>query len=322
MRRASQAINDNDLRDTTAEWMIRASRLVELGIPESTVYSRCRQGGPWQRVLPGIIFLSNGQPTMRQLLSAALIYGGEGAMVTGLHACRQHGLRRGPSPSPDAVHVLVPSNRQPQTNQFVVIERTWRLPAPRFVGGLPCAPVPRACLDAARRIRDSRAVIELLADAVQRGFCTVGDLESELRQSARRGSAVPRAVLKDVASGVRSAAERDAKRLWERTGLPEPWWNARVFDSRGRLLGVVDAWWDEPALAWEIDSVEFHLSPADYARTTARAARFVAAGVVLVPTLPSRLRRDPAGVIGELQAAYRNAARRSRPRLRAVPAPR
>jgi hypothetical protein len=125
-------------------------------------------------------------------------------------------------------------------------------------------------------------------------------------------------VIKEMSSGIRSAAERDAKLLWKRTRLPEPWWNARVCDQRGRLLGVVDAWCDDVALGWEINSVEYHLSPADFARTTERAARLTAAGVVVVPTLPSRLRRDPAGVVRELREAYEVATRRPRPLLKAV----
>ncbi|MDT7579962.1 MAG: hypothetical protein QOK35_1226, partial [Pseudonocardiales bacterium] len=169
----------------------------------------------------------------------------------------------------------------------------------------------------ARRISEPGAVTELLSDAVQRGLCSVSALAREVDSTQRRGTAVPRRILHDVKDGVRSAAERDAKRLWARSGLPEPWWNAPVHDSRGRLLGVADAWFDGVALAWEINSVEWHLSAEDYAREQERTARFVAAGALVLPTQPRRQRREPRAVVGELCAAHAQAALRPRPPLHA-----
>lgn len=318
MRRGGWAVDPAALRTASWNGVIRASRLVRLGVPESTVYHRCRPGGPWQRLLPGIIMLGNGCPSERDRMVAALLYGGGSAVLTGLLAARRHGVRRGVGPGDDAVHVLVPHDRQLRTSGFVVVERTWRLPDPVIVGGLPLAPVVRACLDGARRQLAPGQVTELLADAVQRGLCNVPELVDELNAGSRRGSKIPREVLTGVGNGVRSAAERDAHRLWPQTGLPEPWWNARVYDERGGLLGIADGWCDEVALAWEIDSYAFHLSPVDYRRTVERAARLAASGVIVVPSLPTRLRQDPTGVVTELRSAYRAAAARPRPPVRAV----
>src|SRR4029079_11075840 len=108
------------------------------------------------------------------------------------------------------------------------------------------------------------------------------------------GTAVPRSVLREVSAGVRSAAERTAKAVWRRSGLPEPWWHAAVYDAGGRLLGIADAWWDDVALAWEINSVAWHLAPGDYAREQARTARCTAAGIPVRPTLPKRRVRGSA----------------------------
>ena len=132
---------------------------------------------------------------------------------------------------------------------------------------------------------------------------------------ARRSA---RAVLRDVGAGVRSAAERDAKTVWRRSGLPEPFWNAPVYAQNGSFLGIADAWWDDVALAWEINSIAWHLQPQDYAREQSRTARFTAAGVPVLPTLPKRLTHDAAAVIRELQDAYRHASSRPRPSVRAV----
>ena len=238
-------------------------------------------------------------------------------MLTGLEACRRHGVRRGPDPA-GQVHLLVPDERQLRSNRFVVVERTTRMPAPHVRDGVPLASACRACLDAARRLHSSAEITELIADAVQRGLCTPAQLAAELREGSQRGSAMPRRVLADISAGVRSTAERDAKRLLARSGLPEPWWNAEVRDAGGRLLGIADAWFDEVALTWEINSYEWHLNPAAYAREVSRTAEMAAAGVTVVPVLPTALRKDPDRSLGNLVAAYGVAAVRPRPPVYAI----
>jgi len=295
--------------------------LVAHGVPERTAYERCLEGGPWQRVLPGIVLLFTGHPSIDQLAFAALLLGGPDAIITGIEACRRHGLRRGPirrndGPQPE-IHILVPAKRQVRSVEFVHVERTHRLPTPIMRSGVPLAPLVRACTDTARRIRSTAEVTELFADPVQRGMCTVAALWSELASGTRRGTAVPRAVLADLAAGVRSAAERSAKQLWPSTGLPEPWWNAEVFDARGRSLGIADCWLDDVAMVWEIESSEWHLSPAAHEYTVRRAARFTAAGAVYVASKPKMVLNDQSDVRATLRAVYEQAAARPRPPLTA-----
>jgi hypothetical protein len=302
-----------------------ARQLVAVGFSERTVYKRCQPGGPWRRLLPGVIGLFSGTPTRDQYVLAALLLCGPGAIVTGLEACRRHGLRRGPLPSaehrenPAEVHLLVPMARQVRSVGFVHVERTNRLPPGIIRGGIPLAPVPRACIDASRRLSRPGEVTELLADAVQRGLCTVAALVEELGDTTRRGTAIPRSVLGDVAEGIRSAAERQAKAVWKRTGLPEAWWNVAVHDEEGRFLGIADCWVDEVAMVWETESTEWHLSPADHDATVERAAAFTAAGAIYTATKPRKLRTDPDAVAAILRATYERARARPRPGLKAVP---
>ncbi|MBB4904953.1 hypothetical protein [Actinophytocola algeriensis] len=82
----------------------------------------------------------------------------------------------------------------------------------------------------------------------------------------------------------------------------------------GTYIGVPDAWFAEVGLAWEIDSYEFHFQRDDYADTISRNARYAAAGIVVLQTLPSRLRTEPANVARELTAAYEAAKSRAVPR--------
>lgn len=317
MARGFSVVRRHELYDASSRGVIAARALVDLGVPETTVYDRCRDGGPWQRLAPGIVLLSTGPPSVDQRTTAALLHAGSGSILTGLHAARRHGVRRGPQPG-QSIHVLVPHTRQVRCTAWIEVERSERMPPVVLREGLPIAPVPRAVVDAARRLRDARDITELLADPVQRGLCTVVQLSDELAECGRRGSATPRRVLAAVSDGVRSAAERDAQRLWRRSGLPEPWWNAPVLDSRDELLGVADAWFDEIAFAWEINSYTWHLNPEAYAREQEKASRFTAAGIPVLPTQPARLRAVPEEVLRELCGSYAHAASRSRPAVRAI----
>ena len=155
MRRGKWADDPEALRRTARDGVIRTAALRGLGVPGATITNRCADGGRWTRLLPGVIMLTGGTATPRQRVSAALLYGGPDAVVTGLEACRRHGVRRGPDPR-GAVHLLVPDDRQLRSCEFVTVERTIRLPAPLLRDGVPLAPVPRACLDAARRLQFGR----------------------------------------------------------------------------------------------------------------------------------------------------------------------
>jgi hypothetical protein len=291
--------------------VVRTTELEEIGMQRSSIYRRCLPGGPWRRLLPGIILLHPAEPTDEQCLRAALIRGGASSVLTGLWALRRHGLRE--FPEPDHVHILVPDEREITSGGFVVVERTTRLPDPVMRGGLPVAPAYRAALDAARRIRDFDTVQALLAEAVQRRRCTPGQLDKELRLGSQRGSALARRALQAILGGAESVAEADAWEIWKLAGLPPAEWNVRVFDERGTFIAKPDAWCDDIAFAWEIDSRKWHGEGNGYSDTLARNARYSAAGIAFLQTLPIHLRTQPAQVIADLRSAYAAAHRRPRP---------
>lgn len=134
--------------------IVHISRLEALGLARSTVAQRCRAGGPWQRLLPGIVMLSNGPPTRADRRRAALLYAGAGSVLTGADALELHGMERMPRPS-GPVHVLIPADRRRAGSGRVLAERTGRLPVPA-PGRWPLAPVVRATLDFTRRCTDRK----------------------------------------------------------------------------------------------------------------------------------------------------------------------
>jgi hypothetical protein len=300
------------------EGVARSTELRVAGVSSSTIEARCRPGGPWQRLLPGVLLLSNGVPTRKQLLLAALVYAGPGAVITGVDALRAAGLRQ--FAPPEHVHLLLPAERRVTTHGFVQVERTTRVPEPTSGGlRLPFAPIRRAVLDLARRERDAAKLRQLLIEPVRRGLCTVSELRAELDAGSQRGSAAPRAVLRAIPGGVRSLAEGWARRVVRRCPIPEPKWNMPVRGVTGVLLGVVDAWWEEVALAWEVGARSFSVAADGLTAQPARHTALAAKGVVVVRTPPQRLHDDPEGVCRELVYAYRRAARRTRPPVHGLP---
>lgn len=311
MIRGDWATRTDHLLRASRDHVIKVTDLIRLGVPEGTSYRRCQPGGPWRWLLPGIVMLSNGQPTTYQRVVAALLHGGPSAVVTGTEAARRHGLRH--VPDDEAVHLLLPHKSRVRSSGFALVERTIHMPHRVMRDDIPLAPVDRAVLDAVRRWRATDPVRALLTEAVQRGKCRPPDLVAELDSGSRRGTALPRRVLEEVCAGARSVAEAHAMPVWHRADLPKATWNQPVHGADGQFIAVPDAWCDEVALAWEIDSFEWHSDAKGYARTVARNTRYTAAGIVVVQTLPSRLRDDPAGVISDLRAAYTTAAARPRP---------
>src|SRR5690242_5481600 len=98
MQRGRWAADPEALRRSASHGVIRTAALRGLGVPGATITNRCCDGGRWRRLLPGVVLLTNGPPSRRQEVAAGLLYGGPDAVLTGLEACRRHGVRRGPDP--------------------------------------------------------------------------------------------------------------------------------------------------------------------------------------------------------------------------------
>ncbi|ANZ42844.1 hypothetical protein BBK82_18480 [Lentzea guizhouensis] len=296
------------MRERSDLGVISATTLKSLGI--ANPWRKCTAGGPWQRMYPGVVLLHNGPPTPDQHLTAALLRAGPSSAVTGAEACRRHGL---PAHGRE-LHLLSPASVR--GTGPLIIERCRPMPPVHTIDGFPVVPAARAVVDACRQMRSPDEATALIAASIQRGLCTPTSLREEARTN-RFGTKLARTVLKDLGRA-ESVAERDARRLSHRIRLTTPHWNVTIADSTGLVIGRPDAWFDDVALAWEIDSRAFHYGPRDYERTLARNSRYAAAGILVVQTLPTRLRDQPEQVARELKQAHRAAAARPRPPIRMV----
>jgi hypothetical protein len=320
MPRRTNPLDPDQIAALCGAIVVHVRMLDALGVPRRTVYDRCRPGGPWRALLPGIVAVKNGPPTRDDHRRAAVLYAGDGAVITGLDALEIAGMNRVPTPS-GPVHVLIPADRRRLGAGRVLAERTDRLPEPG-PGRFPVAPLARAVLDFCRRSGDRDQIRSALAEAVQRGRCTPGQLAEELEAGSSRGSAVPRSVLREITDGVRSVAEAKAREVVAASGLPEPLWNSRLLAADGRVVATPDAWFDDVGLAWEIDSREFHFDAADYERTVERHSRMTSHGIVVVHTLPQTLRKRGPEIVEELRRSHAQAKLRPRPPIRALRAAR
>ena len=292
-------------------------QLVELGMSERTVRNRAVRGGPWQRILPGTYLTQTGPPSQRQLSRAALLYATQGtgrdAVLTGGAALELFGLRR--LPPRDRVHVLVAVDNKYATTGHVMLERTARMPARIVRDGLDCAPFVRALVDSARRATDIDEARAVMAEAVQRRFCTPRQILDEIRDGPTRRAKLARQVGLEMADGVRSPAEGWFREALARFGVPSPRWNAVLRDVvTGAVVAVPDALWPGCCVIVEVDSREYHLSPEEWRRTQERHAMLTALGFVVLHVAPARIKQDPEMVCAEVMAALTSNMGRPWPR--------
>jgi hypothetical protein len=291
--------------------VISRRQALRCGLTRDAVAYRIRPGGPWRRLLDGIYLAQTGDPTVPQKEMAALLHAGPGGVLTGRAALYGLGLV---TAEPRRFDVLVPAARRPGSAAFVAVHRTARLPQ-RVIreGRRSYALPPRALADAARFMTDLSEVRALIAAAVQRGDCPLHALVRELAESPRQGSARLRQVVAEVADGVRSVTKAEFRHLIKRARLPMPMFNARLFRADGAFIAAPDAWWPEAGVAAEVDSKQWHLSPADWARTLRRHAEMSSHGILVLHFTPGQIRSDPAAVAAAIADTLR--AGRARPAL-------
>ncbi|EFL26109.1 conserved hypothetical protein [Streptomyces himastatinicus ATCC 53653] len=289
--------------------VLTTHQLRDHGVTAAQTAERCRAGGPWQRILPGVHLLHPGPPTGEERLYAALLYtasrgqagGGDGsagdapygeAMITGLAALALHHFSSAPPlASLDLSYVLVPRARRLRSTGFVRFVRAHPLPSPQERAGMPIAPVGRALADAVARLSDAETVRALLTESVRQGHCDAAAVVTEL-SGARLLSRphVVDAVDALLAEG-RAIAEGRLYDMVRGYDLPEPLWNVELRLPGGPALGGVDAYWRDQGVALEIDArAPRHGGPVPGTAQARRREHLEDMGITVVRVTPKRLR--------------------------------
>ncbi|GAA2470281.1 hypothetical protein GCM10010406_02260 [Streptomyces thermolineatus] len=301
--------------------VVTARLLVEHGLPADVVADRCRPGGPWQELLPGVLLLHDLPPTPEDRLHAALLYaapaeeepgeatdGTEGSgpygggscapMVTGMAALALHGLdaarqrQTRSRPAAPRVDVLVAGPHRPADAGFVRVTGAVRgsLPHPVVVDGVPCAPVPRALADAVARLHDPHSVRTLLVEAVRGGRC---DAASAVRELAAAGQ-LSRPHVVDAADALlaqdRTASEGLLYEMVRGAGVPDPLWNVDLKVPGGPWLGGVDAYWPDHGVVLELDTRSVDDGEALWSAGVERREHLELLGLQVLRVTPDQLR--------------------------------
>ncbi|WP_310727599.1 hypothetical protein [Streptomyces sp. N2A] len=291
--------------------VLTTRQLRQHGVTAAETTERCRPGGCWQQVLPGIYLLHPGPPTSEERLHAVLLYASHRgptvprqgsadapaeAMITGLAALALHGFAETPPLlSLDRIEVLVARTRRLRSTGFAQIVRSAELPVPQQVTGVPTAPVARALADAVAGLTDASAVRRLLTEAVRGGHCEAPVVVRELsRARLLTRPHVVDAVDTLLAEG-RAQAEEWLYAMVRDHDLPDPLWNVDLRLPGGPLLGGVDAFWPEHGVALEIDTrVPRPEEDPLHSAFDHKREHLERLGITVVRCLPGTLREAPA----------------------------
>lgn len=304
------------------------------GITPAQARERCRPGGPWQMLLPGVYLLHPEPPTVAERLGAALRFAagpdGDGpdgpgpdgpgpdsgpdgaapAVLTGPAALALHGFAAADAAA-QRVDVLVPRTRRLRSAGWVSVVRCHALPRPVERRGFPVAPVPRALADAVGRATDAGRVRALLTEAVRGGHCDAEAVVRELSRARLLGRPHVADAVEILLAEGRAVAEGRLLALVREAALPDPCWNVDLRLPGGPVLGRMDAYWPDHGVAVEIDARASRRDRGAHGAARARRRETLERlGLTVIRLTPRRLRTCPelqATVIRTalLAAAYR-----------------
>jgi len=197
--------------------VISRRQALATGLTKHALEHRLRPGGPWRALLPGVYVAATGAPTTLQQEMAALLYAGDGSMITGPAALRSHHIR---TELTDAVDVLVPATRQRRDTTFVRLHRTTRMPVRIWEAGPVRYVMPaRAVADTVRALTSLRDVREWHmspedhARTLARGRRMARYQIVVLRFTPRQIRSQPAEVIKDIKAALEGARGRPLLKL-------------------------------------------------------------------------------------------------------------
>jgi hypothetical protein len=176
--------------------------------------------GRWQNPHPGVLVKHSGSLTRRQVLEAALSYGGPDAALSHESAAECHRLRTARKTS---VAITVPHGQRLTSRPGLVVHRTrqWTSAEVTVVGGLRCTTAERTTLDLAELAPKASRAIAIIADAVgSRRTTSRRLLDQAKRHNRLRWREAIMDALAETAEGAVSPLEIHHSKICRDHGLP------------------------------------------------------------------------------------------------------
>lgn len=243
---------------------------------------------------------------------AAVLAGGEGAVLSHRSAAALWGIREDPGPSID---VTAP-NRRGRIPRGIDAHRHGSVLAEdrTVVDGIPCTTVERTLLDLAGVV-PVWALRKAIAEAEVLGIFDHEALRQLIKRCrGRRGVARLRMLLEDLhpdTRRTRSDLERLFLRMCERAGLPRPEVNVTLHLRDGKV--EPDFLWRDARLIVEADGRQFHDTASAFHGDRRREQRLQVAGWQVTHCTWPQVEREPRRLGATIRAllAQQTARRRA-----------
>jgi hypothetical protein len=264
---------------------VARGQLIVLGLSDDVIDYRLARSR-LHVVYRGVYALGHEAPTREGNWMAAVLAGGEGAVLSHRDAAALWGIR--PSSRP-RIDVTTPRSRRPRPG--IQFHRS-SLPPDEVTtkDGIPVTTVPRTLFDLAAIMRP-RQLERALNEAEIRHLWDELSLLDLLRRYPRRaGISAVRAILDARNAGaklLRSDLEVEFLEFVDAAGFPEPKLNDDVEGFE------VDAVWRRERVVVELDSRTFHLTAAAFEQDRERDRILLAAGWRPIRVTSRQLRHAP-----------------------------
>jgi Protein of unknown function (DUF559) len=271
---------------------IHARQLRELGIGRSRVARWIADGYLHPDDLPGVYAVGHRAPSVEGDLSAALLYAGEGAVLSHATALWWYGIL---DHRPFAIEVSTPTRARSQKGIKVHARRDLRR---HWEQGLPITSVAQALLDFAATAPLHR-VRYAVAQAEYHELLGLHELEVILGRGKPGSAKLRKALGRHLPqlARTRSELERIFLPLCERGGIPIPETNVTV---GGVLADVV---WRQERVVVMLDGHRGHRTRAQIEKDRGDDLRIRAAGYVVLRYTWEQVNDCPGLVLADLRLA-------------------
>jgi very-short-patch-repair endonuclease len=264
--------------------------------------------GRWRRWCRGVLVTQPGELNRHQQLWVAVLSVGDDAVLAGIAAAAESGLRGFRA---EPIDLLIPPDRTTTLARRrllpgmpgVRVHRTGVLPAEHLQVGRPArTTTPRSLVDAAGWARGDNEARSIIAAGCQQRLVTPDEIMTVVERLPR---ARRRALILETAEYARGGAEALSEinfvKLCKRYGLPLPEMQERRKDASGRTR-YLDAYWREWRLHVEVDGAH-HMTVRSWEADMSRQNEVWIAGDRVLRFSAWQVRHRPAEVAEQLRKA-------------------